>query len=100
MIKWSAIKLAFSLSPQSSVLSPYIPWSFPGDFQAGEHMHPIDDRKLAYIKSNFGEAKRLGLWRIGDGERVEDPVRVAFLVILGKEKANGQGEKMNSEEKK
>jgi hypothetical protein len=27
-------------------------------------------------------------------------VRVAFLVILGKEKANAQGEKMNSEEKK
>jgi hypothetical protein len=25
---------------------------------------------------------------------------VAFLIILGKEKANGQGQKMNSEEKK
>ena len=56
--------------------------------------------KKAYFKSNFGEAWRLRFWRIGDGERVEDPVWVEFLIIFGKEKTNGQGEKMNSEEKK
>ncbi len=69
------------------------------DLQTLPHMHAFDDCKLAHIKSNFGEVQRLGFGRLGHREHVEGQVRVAFLVIFGKEKANGQGKKMNSEEK-
>ena len=63
-------------------------------------MHPFDDRSPACVKSDFGEAWWLSLWGIGDGKRFKSQVRAAFLVIFGKEKANGQGEKVNSEENK